>query len=61
MFMNLEGGIDIPVDVPTFVSSLFQTEKFLHHCFRTQQGFHSVFKGLEAKTPLLGGSGEFLL
>ena len=23
MFMNLEGGIDVPVDVPKFVSSLF--------------------------------------
>ena len=59
MFMNLEGGIDVPVDVPKFVSSLFQTEKFLHHCFHTPQGFHSVFGGVWKQKPRsLGEAGN---
>ena len=61
MFMNLEGGIDVPVDVPKFVSSLFQTEKFLHHCFHTPQGFHSVFGGYGSKNPAPWGKRGILV
>ena len=61
MFMNLEGGIDVPVDVPKFVSSLFQTEKFLHHCFHTPQGFHSVFGGSGSKNPAPWGKRGILV
>ena len=55
---EVDGGLDLAdfltkwsIDVPKFVSSLFQTEIFLHHCFHTPQGFHSVFCGSGSKIP----------
>ena len=61
MFMNLEVGIDVPVDVPKFVSSLFQTAKITPHCFHIAQGFHSVFGGSGSKNPAPWGKRGFLV
>ena len=57
MFMDLEGGID----VPKFVSSLFQTTKINAPCFHIAQGFHSVFRGFGSKIPAPWGKRGILV